>query len=238
MSNLAQVVNHARIVAFPFRGVPGLDASLLMRHVPIARHRVHAGDYIHRAGQPLNALYLVHAGVAKTVLAAADGRERVTGFAMRGDLVGGDSLGRATHVGDAIALEDGEVWEVPVTALMAACEREPALAQGLAATLANDLRVEREWMLATATLGAEQRVAQWLVDLGERQQARGFSATHFVLRATRAEIGSFLGLKLETVTRAMTSLAERGLIAVERRDVRLLDTQGLRALVAEPARVH
>lgn len=238
MSNLAQVVNHAQVLAFPGRAAPGLDAAVLARHVPVARHRIRAGDYIHRAGQPLHALYLVHAGVAKTVLATADGRERVTGFAMRGDLLGGESLGRATHVGDAVALEDGEVWEVPMSALQAACERVPALAQGLAATLANDIRVEREWMLATATLGAEQRVAQWLLDLGERQQARGYSATHFVLRATRAEIGSFLGLKLETVTRAMTSLSERGLIEVERRDIRLVDTNGLRALVSEPARVH
>jgi CRP/FNR family transcriptional regulator, anaerobic regulatory protein len=238
MSNLAQVVNHMHVVPFPVPRMPGLDAALLSRHVPVARTRVRAGEYIHRAGQPLHALYLVYAGVAKTVLASADGRERVTGFAMRGDLLGGDSLGRATHAGDAVALEDGEVWEVPVSALMSACARVPEIAQGLAATLANDIRVEREWMLATATLGAEQRVAQWLLDLGERQQSRGYSATHFVLRATRAEIGSFLGLKLETVTRAMTSLSERGLIAVERRDVRLVDVAGLRELVTASARVH
>lgn len=238
MSNLAQVVNNAQLVPFPPRTPAGLDAALLARHLPLARHRVRAGQFIHRAGQPLNALFLMHAGTAKTVLASADGRERVTGFAMRGDLLGADALGRQTHTGDAIALEDGEVWEVPLTALLAACDRVPQLAHGLAATLANDIRVEREWMLATATLGAEQRVAQWLLDLGQRQLSRGYSATHFMLRATRAEIGSFLGLKLETVTRAMTSLSERGFIAVERRDVRIVDVEGLRALVAEPARTH
>jgi CRP/FNR family transcriptional regulator, anaerobic regulatory protein len=232
MSNLAFAADAAaQVLAFPWRPAPLLDAALLARHVPLGRHRVRAGDYLHRAGQPLTALHLVHAGAAKTLLAAPDGRERVTGFAMRGDLVGAESLGRTQHVGDAVALEDGEVWEVPVSALLAACERVPELARGLAATLANEIRVEREWMLATSTLGAEQRVAHWLLDTGARFGARGYSATHFVLRATRAEIGSFLGLKLETVTRAMTSLAERGLIEVERRDVRLVDRDGLRALV-------
>lgn len=236
MSNLAHVVNHAQVVAFPPRAVPGLDAALLARHLPLARHRVHAGDFIHRAGQPLNALYLVHAGVAKTVLAAADGREKVTGFAMRGDVLGADALGRATHACDAVALEDGEVWEVPVSALMQACERVPAIAQGLATTLAGEIRTSREWTLATTTLGAEQRVAHWLLDLGERHLARGYSATHFVLRATRAEIGSFLGMKLETVTRAITSLCERGFIAVERRDVRIVDAGALRAFLLDGQR--
>jgi CRP/FNR family transcriptional regulator len=238
MSNLAAAVTQAELVAFPARAPAALDAATLSRHLPVARHRVHAGQYIHRAGQPLHALYFLHAGTAKSVIASADGRERVTGFAMRGDLVGADSIGRATHAGDAIALEDGEVWEVPLTALLAACDRVPAIAQGLASVLANDIRIQREWMLATATLGAEQRVAQWLLDLGERHHARGCSSTHFVLRATRAEIGSFLGLKLETVTRAMTSLSERGLIVVDRREIRLVDVARLRALLSEPARMH
>lgn len=211
---------------------------LVLQTVSVSRRRILAGQHVYRAGQPFHSLHFLNAGFVKSTIASADGREKVTGFHMRGELLGLESLGMAAHACDAIALDDGEVWEVQYGDLLAACARTPALQRGLAAALAAEIRVERSWMLAFGTLGAEQRVAALLLDLGARLHALGFSATHFLLRMTRAEIGSFLGLQLETVTRAMTQLDERGLIDVQRREIRILAPQGLRELISVPARTH
>jgi len=195
------------------------------------RRKLAAGQPLYRAGQPLRAVYVVHVGCIKSSLASSDGRERVTGFHLRGDLLGLDSIGMPMHAGDAFALEDSEIWEIVLADLMAGAARNPELQAALTASMSAQLRCERQWMLSVGTLPAEQRVATLLLDLGLRLQALGFSATHFVLRMTRADIGSFLNLQLETVTRAMTTLRERGLIDVSRREIRILDSSALRALV-------
>jgi DNA-binding transcriptional regulator LsrR (DeoR family) len=106
----------------------------------------------------------------------------------------------------------------------------------LTASLAAEIRRDRNWMLALGTLDAEQRVALFLQDLSRRYQAMGFSPSHFVLRMTRAEIGSFLALKHETVTRALSHLAALGIIAVERREVRIQDADALARLAGGSAR--
>jgi CRP/FNR family transcriptional regulator len=215
-----------------------LDPDLVLKHVPLARRRVKAGQHIFRAGQPFHALHFVHVGFVKSTISSDDGREKVTGFHSRGELLGLESLGMTTHACDAIALDDGEVWEIQYADLLAACVRLPALQRGLAATLAAEIRVERGWMLTLGTLSAEQRVAALLLEFGARSQAMGYSGTHFVLRVTRAEIGSFLDLKVETVTRAITQLGERGLIDAQRREIRIKDAAKLRQLLAVPARTH
>lgn len=216
----------------------GLDADLMLRCVPVSRRRMQAGQHVYYAGQPLTVLYFVNAGFVKSSIASADGREKVTGFHMRGELLGLESLGMSTHACDAVALEDGEIWEVNYGDLLTACSHTPALQRGFAAALAAAIRIERNWTLALNTLSAEQRVAALLLELGDRLHEQGFSRTHFVLRMTRAEIGSFLGLQLETVTRAMTQLQERGLVEVRRREIRLLDPRALRDLMCVPARTH
>jgi len=216
----------------------GFDAELMLQCVPVARRRMHAGQHIFHAGQPLTVLHFVNAGLVKSSIASADGREKVTGFHMRGELLGLESLGMETHACDAVALEDGEIWEVSYGDLLAACARTPALQRGFAAALAAEIRMERNWTLSLNTLSAEQRVATLLLEFGARLHELGFSQTHFVLRMTRAEMGSFLGVQLETVTRAMSQLQERGLIEVRRREIRLLDPQGLRDLICIPTRTH
>ncbi len=216
----------------------GFDADLVLQGVPVSRRQVRAGQHVYRAGQPFQSVHFLNAGFVKSTIASADGREKVTGFHMRGDLLGLESLGMTAHACDAIALDDGEVWEVEYGDLLAACARAPALQRGLTAALASQIRLERGWTLSLGTLNAEQRVATLLLELGARLFLLGFSATHFVLRMTRAEIGSFLGLQLETVTRALTQLDERGLIDVQRRDIRILEVQGLNDLISVHARSH
>lgn len=208
-----------------------IDIEVLSKYVNVVQRKLTAGQYLYRAGQPFNALYLVNVGFLKTCLVAEDGREQVTGFRMRGDLVGIESIGAATHECDVVALETSGVWELPYPAILRACAQMPELQERLTWALAAEIRSDRSWKLALNSLSAEQRVAAFLLDLASRHEALGFSPRHFVLRMGRADIGSFLALKHETVTRALTRLSLQGSIAVQWREVRILDVAALRETV-------
>lgn len=208
-------------------GPQGLEA--LLQHFPFQRRTVHAKQYVFHAGQPRHSLYLVHAGFFKTCLISEDGREKITGFRLRGDLLGLDALDVPNYACDAIALDVGEVWELPFANLR---ESLPEFQQRITSILAGEIRRDWHWMLALGTLSAEQRVATFLLDLAGRLEALGFSARRLTLRMTRAEIGNFLALKLETVTRALSKLQAQGLIGVEGRDIRIEDVVGMRTAAA------
>jgi len=215
-----------------------LDFDALRRLLPVVRRPVAAGQHLFRSGQPFRALYLVNAGFFKTVVAAEDGRERVTGFPLRGDLLGIDAIGTDAYCGDAIALDSGEVWELPYPPVLTAGQHLPELQARLGTALAQALRQERSWALALGSLGAEARVALFLLDTAARQAASGFSDRRLVLRMTRADIGSFLGLQLETVARGLSHLAARGAIRVQRRNIELLDNDMLVELAGRRGRAH
>ncbi len=233
---------HAGKNASPVAPLATLAGSIrldeLQKHVVVTQRKLAAGQYLYRAGQPFLALYLVQAGFVKTSLTTEDGREQVTSFRMRGDLLGVESIGMTTHTCDAIALDSCVVWELPYPAILSACARIPDLQNQLTVALASEIRSDRSWMLALGTLSAEQRVAAFLIDVANRHEALGFSARHFVLRMSRADMGSFLALKHETVTRALTRLSSQGLIGVQLREVRILDMDALREMVRCSDRVH
>ena len=205
----------------------GLEA--LLRGLPLRRRMVRAKQHVFRAGQPRHALYLVHSGVFKTSVATEDGREKITGFRRRGDLLGLDALDMPVHACDAIALDVGEVWELPVALLR---ERLPEFQERLTSLLASEIRRDWGWMLALGTLSAEQRVIAYLLDFAARLERLGFSPRSLMLHMTRAELGNFLSLQLETVTRALSRLQAKGLIAVDRREIRILDAAGLQAMMS------
>jgi CRP/FNR family transcriptional regulator len=207
----------------------GLPLALgLFRTTPI-RRRVQARQALFVAGQPCRSLFLVHAGYFKTRVASADGRERVTGLRMRGDVLGLESLGLESYACDAVALDLAEVWELPIASLAAV---DPASQACLSAQLAAQVRRDWSCMLAIGTLSAEQRVIDFLFDVSERHARMGFSPNSLDVRMSRAEIGSYLSLQLETVTRALSHLQALGLIEVDRRRITLVDHAGLRARLA------
>lgn len=206
-----------------------LDMEALVQDLPLQRRKLRARQYLFRAGQPRHSLYLIHAGFFKASVTSADGREKITGFRMRGDLLGIDALDMPTHTCDAMALDVGEVWELPMNLLRA---RLPEFQERLTLSLASEIRRDWGWMLALGTLTADQRVVAFLLDFAARLERLGFSARCLMLRMTRAELGNFLSLQLETVTRALSRLQAQGLIAVERREIRIENPTGLRGLLA------
>lgn len=231
-------VEPPRAQSRPAESRPGLDIEQLRRHMLVTRRKVRTGQYLYRNGEPFQALFLVHAGFLKTCELSQDGREQVTGFRMRGDLLGVESIGLARHTCDAVALEDSEIWDLPYPPVLNACLHIPELQVRLAAALAEEIRRDRSWMLTIGTLTAEQRVAAFLLDIAARLARLGFSAQRFILRMGRADIASFLALKHETVSRALSHLEQLEYIAVLRREVQLLDLPRLRSYAGVSGATH
>lgn len=194
------------------------------------RRSVKRGSYLYRCAVPLQSLYALRSGFLKTSISHPDGREQVAGFHMPGDLMGLDAIGSGRHVCDAVALEDCEVCEMPLEALEALSRKIPALQQHFHRILSREIVRDHGMMLLLGSMRAEERLAAFLLNLSQRFAARGYSATEFVLRMTREEIGSFLGLKLETVSRALTRMQTNQLIEVRNRQVRITDLPRLQAV--------
>ncbi|MBB1061462.1 helix-turn-helix domain-containing protein [Lysobacter spongiae] len=206
------------------------DLEAHLAALPLQRRRLQRKQVLFRTGQPCHSLFLVHAGLFKTCVLSEDGREKITGFHLRGDLLGVDSFDMPVHACDAFALDTCEAWELPFAEL----RRTPGLLRHVTAMLAGTIRNDWRWMLALGTLSAEQRVAAFLLDLSARHAALGFSDRQLMLRMTRAELGNFLALQLETVTRALSRLASTGLIDVDGRAIRIADPAALAAMLAQP----
>ena len=194
------------------------------------RQAVARGDTLFRHHDPFRAVFAVRTGFFKTRTLGPAGHEWITGFRMAGDLVGLEGLADEHHVGDAVALEDSQVCVIPYPPLMALLRDMPALQRQFHRLLGREIARDQTLRLP-GRLRADTRVAAFLLDLAERLQSRGFSGSSFVLRMTRAEIGSYLGLTLETVSRAFSAFQTRGWIEVQQRDVRLVDTPALQQAV-------
>lgn len=194
-----------------------------------SHRRIRRKHMLYRAGQPATAAFLVHAGVYKSTVLDAHGRERVTGFALKGDVLGVETIEGTRYAADVVSLDVGDVIELPRAELMDPLRGMlPLVAASMAAAFERDWR----WMLAMRALDADQRVARFLLDYGARLALRGFRGDRLLLRMTRADIGSFLDLASESVVRAMTRLESAGFIRVSCRDITLLDTDALERLLA------
>ena len=196
-----------------------------------ARRKVKRGTALFRSGEPFEALYAIRTGVFKTCVAADDGRDQVTGFQMAGEIVGLDGIVNERHTCDAVALEDAEVCVMPFDKIGELSREVGALQHHIHRVLSREIVREHGVMLLLGSMRAEERLAAFLLNLVERLHARGFSRSELVLRMTREEIGSYLGLKLETVSRTFSKFADEGIVEVRQRHLRILDAKALRRIV-------
>jgi CRP/FNR family transcriptional regulator, anaerobic regulatory protein len=197
-----------------------------------ARRRVKRGEAIIRAGQHFSALYAVRTGFFKTCVLIADGREQVTGFSMTGELLGMDGIGDDVYQSDAIAIEDSEVCIIPFDNLDALAQEMPSLQRHFHKVMSREIVRESSVMMMLGVMHAEERLAVFLLNLSQRLNARGFAPLEFRLRMTRAEIGSYLGLKLETVSRTFSKFQADGILEVSQKMIRILDIVRLRKIYA------
>jgi CRP/FNR family transcriptional regulator len=177
------------------------------------RRVIHAGDPIYRAGDRFGHLYLLNSGLAKVVGLSSDGREQVVGLKFRGDWIGFDGIANDRYTCDAIAMDTGEVWVIRYEDLLSACRREPSLLKVLHAAMSREIGRDRDSLMSVCTLPADARVADFLRYWAESLSIRGMRTDQITLRMTRAEIGNYLGLTLETVSRALSRLARCNVIA-------------------------
>ena len=195
-------------------------------------HRLKKGEFLFRSGESFHSLYAIRTGFFKTTVASQDGRDQVTGFFMSGELIGMDGICTHSHSCDAVALEDSEVCELPFGHMEALSKEIPSIQTHFFRLMSREIVRDQGVMLLLGNMRAEERVAAFLLNLSQRLHHRGFAANDFILRMSREEIGSYLGLKLETVSRTLSRFHQEGLIMVEHKHIRLLKPEMLNQMVS------
>jgi CRP/FNR family transcriptional regulator, anaerobic regulatory protein len=199
-------------------------------HLVSTRTRIGRGEHLYRAGDAFGSIYAVRSGFFKSTVIAEDGRDQVTGFHMPGEVLGMDGIGTEHHACNIVALEDSEVCIIPYPRLEEVSATVPGLRRQFHKLMSREIVRDQGVMLLLGGARAEERLAAFLLNLSQRFRARGYSPSDFNLRMTRKEIGSFLGLKLETVSRIFSRFQEGRLLEVEQRHIRILDVPGLERL--------
>ncbi len=219
----------------------GLNESEMERvdEVVATRRKIARGDNLFRNGDRFNALYAIRTGFFKTRISAEDGRDQVTGFQMAGEIIGLDGIVSDHHTCDAVALEDAEVCVMPFDRIEELSREITSLQRHVHKIMSREIVRENGVMLLLGSMRAEERLAAFLLNLVQRLHARGFSQSELILRMTREEIGSFLGLKLETVSRTFSKFVDDGMVEVKQRHVRILNPDALKLIVnAQSCQTH
>jgi CRP/FNR family transcriptional regulator len=195
------------------------------------RRRIKRGTALFSNGDRFTSLFAVRSGFFKTCVTTADGRDQVTGFQMTGEIIGLDGIVNDHHSCDAIALEDAEVCVMPFDQVEELSREFTTLQHHVHKIMSREIVRDHSVMLLLGSMRAEERLAAFLLNLVQRLHARGFSQSEVILRMTREEIGSYLGMKLETVSRTFSKFVDEGIIEVKQRYVQIKDTDGLKRIV-------
>ena len=211
----------------------GLSEQELRRvdELVAVRRTVKRGASLFHNGEKFTSLYAIRTGFFKTTVNTEDGRDQVTGFQMAGEIVGLDGIVNELHTCDAIALEDAEVCVLPFDRIEEISREINSLQRHVHKIMSREIVREHGVMLLLGSMRAEERLAAFLLNLVQRLQARGFSKTELILRMTREEIGSYLGMKLETVSLTFSKFADDGMVEVKQRHIHICDADALKRIV-------
>lgn len=212
----------------------GAALALLQDTVPLTRKMLHKGDRVYQIGERFANLHIVNVGFIKTVNLASDGREQVVGLHFKGDWLGFDGIAKGEYGCDAVAMDTTEVWSMRYDTLLQGCTKQPALVSVLHTAMSQEIARDRDCLMSLCTLSADARVADFLCYWVESLAQRGLRTDQITLRMTRAEIGNYLGMTLETVSRALSKLARQCVISFAdkgRRDIAITDVHALSQFV-------
>ena len=211
----------------------GLSEQELLRvdELVAVRRTVKRGASLFHNGEKFTSLYAIRTGFFKTTVNTEDGRDQVTGFQMAGEIIGLDGIVNELHTCDAIALEDAEVCVLPFDRIEEISREITSLQRHVHKIMSREIVREHGVMLLLGSMRAEERLAAFLLNLVQRLQARGFSKSELILRMTREEIGSYLGMKLETVSRTFSKFADDGMVEVKQRHIHICDADALKRIV-------
>ncbi|MEE9331704.1 MAG: fumarate/nitrate reduction transcriptional regulator Fnr [Methylophilaceae bacterium] len=211
---------------------PGLSSEEINRLDTLvsSRIKVKQGEVLFNLGDDFTSLYAIRTGFFKTSITSTDGREQVTGFQMAGEIIGLDGIVNDHHNCNAVALEDADICVMPFAKIEEYSREFPILQRHVHKVMSREIVRENGVMMLLGNMRAEERLAAFLLNLAQRLHARGFSQTEVVLRMTREEIGSYLGLKLETISRTFSKFSQDGIIEVKQRYIRIIDAEALKKL--------
>lgn len=198
----------------------------------IRRRQVPRDGYLYRSGDKFTSLYAVRVGHFKSYQDNLAGDSQITGFQMTGELMGMEAIDSARHQCNTMALETSEVCEIPFATLEDLFSRMPNLLRHFHRILSQEITAEHKTMMLLGNMKAEQRFAVFLINLSTRYAARGYSSTRFQLRMTREDIGNYLGLTIESISRMIAKMRAAGLIQIRQREVEILDLKALTDLAA------
>lgn len=196
------------------------------------RRRIPRDTHLYRTEEPFKSLYAIRYGHFKTCQINPSGEQQITGFQMACELLGMDAISADVHHCDAIALEDSEVCEIPFSSLEQLFGELPTLLRHFHRIMSQEITREQNVMLLLGNMRAEQRFAAFLVNISARYAARGYSSTNFQLRMTREDIGNYLGLTIESISRLLSRFKKNHWIEVNKRDVVILNLTMLKELAA------
>jgi CRP/FNR family transcriptional regulator, anaerobic regulatory protein len=214
---------------------PGSRIASLVADFPFMHRQRKLGEYLFRAGGDFHCLYVLNAGFVKTCFVSEDGREQTIGIHLRGDILGLEAFATGTYSCDAVAVDTCDVLAIAFETLIGSSPQNPALVREVYKAFSTEIHAERNLLRNMRSLNAAGRVAAFLLEMSARFASRGFSATQLQLRLTRQEIGSMLGLELETVSRTLSQFAQLDLISVCRRKIVLLDRDAIADIITQPA---
>jgi CRP/FNR family transcriptional regulator len=212
----------------------GLDEADMNRLDQIIgrRRKVPRDGTLYRVGDPFTNLYAIRLGHFKTFQINQDGDQQITGFQMAGELLGMDAISTDRHHCNAIALEDSEVCEIPFARLESLFRDMPTLLRHFHRMMSQEITREQNVMLLLGNMRADQRFAAFLINLSSRYAARGYSSTSFQLRMSREEIGNYLGLTIESISRLLSKFKKQGLLKVSNRELEIVDLSTMKAVAA------
>ena len=195
------------------------------------QRKIKRGDVLFHNGEKFTNLFAIRTGFFKTCITSEDGRAQVTGFQMAGEIVGLDGIVNDVHSCDAVALEDAEVCVLPFDRIEEISREVNSLQRHVHKIMSREIVREHGVILFLGSMRADERLAAFLLNLVQRLHARGFSQTELLLRMSREEIGSYLGMKIETVSRTFSKFVEDGIIEVKQRNIRILKTDALKDII-------
>lgn len=203
---------------------PALLDSVVGRKVIYKR-----GQLLFRLGDAFDFIYALRSGSVKTSIQTQDGRVQITGFHIPGELLGLSAFDAGRYSCEARALETTSVCKVEAARLEGLAQDMPSIQYQLLKIMSGHIRRDEDLILLLGKRSAEERMAEFLLGLSRRFASRNYSPTQFRLSMSRGEIGNYLGVAEETVSRILSRLQQSGLIAIDRRQVRLIDLLGLEA---------
>lgn len=198
------------------------------------RIRIEKGQVLYQHGDALDALFGLRTGSLKTQITEASGQHQITGFYLPGEIIGLDGMMEGAHTSSAVAMEDSEVCVVRLDTIDEISRFVPSLQQQIRRLMSKEIVRSHQVLLALGSMRSEQRLAAFLINLSQRLTALGYSSSEFIMRMSREEIGNYLGLTLETVSRLFSRFAREGMIRVNQREIKIIDIAALNELVGKP----